>query len=268
MQREKTNLRAARGDLRQQRLGEMQPRRGSRHRSAGPRKDRLVALPIRFQAGTIRAGDIGGQGNLTQGVQPLQDIGRSRETQAAVAFRIGFNHNRLHAAGAGARILNLNPGSRPRPPGRPQHGPPVIDGVFLQKQRLELPSRKRVYATEAGGNHARIIEHQRIPRMQIFNQIRKTAVLKASRVAMQHQQARLITLRRRRLGNQLRRQLELKIRSPHLPRALCYYVRVARFHSIFIVKPVKERFARTPCEPRHFLPHEINDNASWAYGLV
>src|ERR1017187_7333387 len=53
-------------------------------------------------------------------------------------------------------------------------------------------------------------------------------MLNLTGAAMQNQQARLVTLRRRHLSDQLRRQLIIEVRGSHLAKALCQCAKVTR----------------------------------------
>ena len=109
--------------------------------------------------------------------------------------------------------------TRARLPGT-QHDPPIVDRVLLEQQDLKLPARVRIHAAEAGGDHARVVEHQEIAGLQVLEQVAEPAMLDLAGVTMQNQQTRLVALRRRRLRDQFRRQLKIEIRGSHVARAL------------------------------------------------
>ncbi|MPN15178.1 hypothetical protein SDC9_162507 [bioreactor metagenome] len=67
-------------------------------------------------------------------------------------------------------------------------------------------------ADEAGGQHPGVVEHQTVPRTQQGGQIVKMEVTCLSRPAVQSQQAGGVPPVQRGLGDQLRRQVEGKIR--------------------------------------------------------
>src|SRR5437660_7094798 len=72
------------------------------------------------------------------------------------------------------------------------HGPPIIDGIFLEEQNLKFSSAVAVLAPQAGGNHFGIIQDEHIPCAKIFQQIGKSAMEKFSGWAVQHQETGLI----------------------------------------------------------------------------
>src|ERR1035437_3949546 len=134
----------------------------------------------------------------------------------------------MHRASFPALVSKDNPRSHSRPLARAQHCPPIVGGILLQQEDFKLSLRVRVCAAEPSGDHTRIVEHQQIARTQVLDQIAKLPMLDLPRVTMQNQQTRLITLRRRRLRYQLRRQLEIKVRGSHGSKASFQSAKVTR----------------------------------------
>src|ERR1017187_4130474 len=82
--------------------------------------------------------------------------------------------------------------------------------------------------------------------------------------AMQNQQTRLVALRRRRLRDQLRRQLIMEIRGSHRARALCQCGRVTRVQVGCRGRRVHVGTAASKsAETRNPKP-ETNSNAQWS----
>jgi hypothetical protein len=88
-------------------------------------------------------------------------------------------------------------GSDPRAFTRPQHRPPIISSIFFEQQNLKLPTGFGVAAAEPRRDHPRVVEHQNIASFKKGKKLVELTVLNLSNVALQDQQARLVSLGRR-----------------------------------------------------------------------
>src|SRR5439155_19033305 len=71
------------------------------------------------------------------------------------------------------------------------------------------------YPAHPGRDDSRVVQNQNVARAQALQDLQKTKVPDAAIGALQHQQARLVALSRRRLGDQLGRQVIIEIGSAH-----------------------------------------------------
>jgi hypothetical protein len=136
-----------------------------------------------------------------------------------MAFIVFVKHRGMHAAWLAMRIPEDDLRSCARPFARAQHDPPIVDRILFEQQNLKLSARVRIDAAEAGRDHARVVEDQQIAGLQVLREVTEPAMLDLTREAMQHEQARLVALRHRRLRDQLERQRKIEIRGSHVDEA-------------------------------------------------
>lgn len=100
------------------------------------------------------------------------------------------------------------------------HRPPIIGAIFFQQQDLKRAASFGVAAAKSRAQHARVVKHQHVSRTQIAFKFGELAMFMTGRITMQHEQARLVTLRRRMLRNQFRGQFVVEFARSHAQRLM------------------------------------------------
>ena len=79
-----------------------------------------------------------------------------------MALVIRLDDRGVHGARLAARIQEKSAFRRARAFARPQHDPPVVGRVFLEQQDFKLSAGLGIGATQAGGDHPRVVQHQHV----------------------------------------------------------------------------------------------------------
>ena len=185
----------------QQLLCEVQSgrRRGGGAGDAGI--DRLIALAV----GKLLA-DIGRKRHLAEALEQLEEdplivelhqavaallLGRDRRGERAVAER-EFSTGMQLSARLGKAF-------------------PDAAAFVLQKQQLHGSARRHAVAEQARGQHARIVHHKAVARLQVVHDIIKMPVLQLAGLPVEHHQAGAVAPLQRCLCDELLRQIIVKI---------------------------------------------------------
>ena len=182
-------------------LREMQPSRRRGGRAVGSGIDGLIALGV-----LQLLMDIGRQRHLTEALENLQENALVVELYQLVAV--------VHLADHGCGQLVVTErqlGSGVRfSAGLCETFPDAV-ALVAQQQHLDRAHRRHTVSEKPCRQHARIVQHQRVSRLQIFRQIIKMPVLDFARVLAQNHQPRAVSAFKRRLGNEFFGQIIVKI---------------------------------------------------------
>ncbi len=188
----------------QQVVRKVQPGRG---RGDGPLVPGINGLIGALVVARIRAPDVGRQRHVADGLQHLLEIVRPAEGQAADLIP-DFQHLGFQP------LVEKQPAARRRAFGR-------LDQAveYLVPRALGIVQNQGLYLAAAGfaaqqapRHHAGVVEHQQIAGAQHLGDIAEAPVPQAALPARQMEQARLVPLRGRLLGDQSRGQLIIIIR--------------------------------------------------------
>ena len=81
---------------------------------------------------------------------------------------------------------------------------------FAQQKHLNLGTRLLLVAIEFGGEHARVVEDEHILVVEVVQDVLEHLVLNLARLAVQHHQARLVTVLHWLIHDQLLRHVGIK----------------------------------------------------------
>ena len=183
---------------------EVQTRRGCGGAALLPGVHRLVALTIlQFFV------DVGRQRHLAQLVQRSLHRALAGEVHDAPAVLLHLRDGR-HKTSAAEEHLR----ARAQLLARAHDGLPLLRRKLLQKQDLAGPAAGTL-ADQSRGDHAGLVDHQRVAGVQIVDDVVKMPVLDAVVPPVQHHQPAVIPRLHRRLRNALLRQIIHKIRQLH-----------------------------------------------------
>ena len=183
---------------------EVQARRGCGGAALLLRVHRLVALPIRKLLVNV-----GRQRHLAQLVQRGLHRALAGEVHDAPAVLLHLRDGR-HQPSAAEEHLR----TRAQLLARAHDGLPPLGRKLLEQQDLTCPAAGTL-ADQPRGNHPRFIDHQRVARVQIVDDVVKMPVLDAVVTPVQHHQTAVIPRLHRGLRNALLRQIIHKIRQLH-----------------------------------------------------
>ena len=161
--------------------------------------------------------------------QALLDVGRCRHHADAADFGKRIDPVEAYGRGLTAPLVDrdrqrraIEPNLRPRvePAGRTNQGFPAMTITLkrAEQQHLGLSSIPPA-AEEPRGEDPAVIEHQEIARVEIARQLADRRVSDGIRRGIEHQHPGGVALRRRVLGDQLRRQLVVEVRRSQKSRA-------------------------------------------------
>ena len=201
VQRDERDLHALCADLLEQRRREMQ---AGRRRGGGAllfRVHRLVALLVRelFL-------DIGRQRHLPDLIELCEKIAGTVKAEHPVAVRLDLHD----LAGHRAARKGENSAGLCALAGACERFPHIVPAVFKQ-QELHVRARILLDAVNARRQHAGIVEHETVAGVQVIDNIAKMPVLQSTGLFVEHHQARGVPRLDRRLGDQLLRQVKVKI---------------------------------------------------------
>ena len=92
---------------------------------------------------------------------------------------------------------------------------PDAAALVLQEQQLHGAARRHAVAEQARGQHARIVHHKAVARLQVVHDIIKMPVFQRTGLPVQHQKPGTIPPLQGRLGNQLLWQVIPKVVCSH-----------------------------------------------------
>ena len=181
---------------RQDFLCEVQARRRRRDRPGFTREDRLVAQPV---FGRVRPMNVRRQRHVANLLQALIDVAFAMELDRAVPVQAPRKDFSLQALAEVDPFAHAHLASRmhERQPGF------AVSGNRPQKEDLHLPaevlmtlgvaradgksSHAGAPAIQAGGEHARVVEHKTIARPEEARQLPELAVFPAAFPAVEHE---------------------------------------------------------------------------------
>ncbi len=159
--------------------------------------------------------DVRRQGHFAERIEFIENIFRPGKLEPAMAIVVDPDDLAGEAGALAGFGEKLNLCTHFRPFSRPHHHPPVVDYILFEQKNFKLAACFWVLCVQTGRNHPRIVQHQHVPGSKKFNKILKSPVFDAMVGAMQNQQFGLIAVRRWFLGNQLRRQMKMKVGGSH-----------------------------------------------------
>ena len=218
-------------DALQQRRSEMQA--GCR-RGGGAfrfRVDCLVALPV-----PELFVDVGRQGHLPQPVQQLLKDAFVEEAHPAAA---GFFHVVQHLAAQQAVPEGADRAGF-QPPARADQGFPVGGVLPPEQEHLHRDAGVLLDAQQARGDDPRLVDHQGVAGIQVFQDIVKSPVLNTVLQGTHHQQPAVVAGLDGGLGDELFRQFIVKIGGAHF---------TAPFASARCPRDGRRRASRASCIP-------------------
>ena len=201
MQQHVHNAHALRAQPVEQRLRKVQAGRRRRSGTALARIHGLIALRILQPLRDIRR-----QRRLPHAVQDLLQNTVVLQLHQLATLRPGIAEHAHAQTVAHAVFL---PG--PRAARRPGQALPPVALRAAQQQELHVPARVLTHADQACRYDARGVAHEHVPRMEVRRDIGKHAVGDRPRASVVQEQTRGGPVRRRRLRDQLLRQLIVKI---------------------------------------------------------
>ena len=132
-----------------------------------------------------------------------------------MAFTVDFGDGGLHSGQhAGGRFEN-DARVDARPLARSEHHPPIVGRGFFEQQDFKLSAAGGVDPAQACRDHFGIISNEHISGLKRIQQPGELVVRDFSRVASQHEQARLVALGGWHLGDQFRGQFTSKVARAH-----------------------------------------------------
>ena len=189
---------------RQQIRREVKPRRGSRHGTLARGENGLVVLGVLGQS-ALRPTDIGRQRHDAVAVQGRHQLtARDREAERYVAGFALLHHLRRQVGREDDGVAD------PQPLARLGEDMPDIGALALVEGRFHLDLSP--LAGQAGGDHAGVVVDQQVAGVQ---QVGQVADMPVHQGVAHVQQARGIAWPCRFIGDQLGRQLEVKISGSH-----------------------------------------------------
>ena len=201
VQRDPGAVDAALAERLEQRLVEVQTRRGSGDRAGLARKEALVALAVKSIG---HAANVRRQRHRAEALEEFQRRSRKRDAPQLILPR-------QHPHGT-ARGAHLEPGA---------------DRLAGRELRERLGAREgsleqNLHATAGGldareprGDHAGVVEHEQVPGLEEPGELAHRAVRERAASSVEHQHAARRALGERRLGDQLFRQLVGKVLPSH-----------------------------------------------------
>ena len=132
-----------------------------------------------------------------------------------MSFVIDIGDGSANVGGCAVFGEQLNLRSEAGPFAGPDHGPPVVGGVFFEQEQFKLAAGAGIGSVQPGGDYPRVVKHQDIPRGQVWEQIREAAMTDFTRFSVEHEQTRAIAPAGGLLGNEIGRQVEMKISGAH-----------------------------------------------------
>ncbi len=133
---------------------------------------------------------------------------------------------RTNAILVGQAAAEGDPRPGPEAPARPDERFPLRAGR-LQQEDFHLAARGPA-AAQPDRQHLRVVEHEHVPRAEIFRQIAEDAVLERAGVPVQHQQARTVARPRRRLRDKIARKCVIEFGEPEAQRLNASFVVAGR----------------------------------------
>ena len=193
-------------DALQKRRGEVQAGRRRGGGAFGLGVDGLVALAV-----PELLMDVGRQGHLPQPVQQFLKDALVEEAHPAAA---GFLHVVQHLAAQqavpeGADRTGL------QPPARADQGFPVGGVLPAEQKDLHRHAGVLLDAQQARGDDPRLVDHQGVAGIQVFDDIVKSPVLDAVLQGADHQQPAVVAGLDGSLGDELFRQFIVKVSGAH-----------------------------------------------------
>ena len=185
---------------------EVQTRRGSRRRAVDLGVDSLVALLV-----LQLLLDVGRQRHLAEPLEHLKENSLVVEAYQAVAVRQDLGDLRRQLA-----VAEAHPRTLAQVLARTHKALPHLIALVLQKQHLAGSAAGQTASQQSRRQNAGVIQDQAVPRPQKIRQLIKVVVRPLPRRLIETQQARLVALFQRRLRNQLRREVVVKIACFHL----------------------------------------------------
>ena len=189
---------------------EVQPRRGSGHRSALGGVHGLVAVAIRRRVGAL---DIGRQRHMPHALDLVPQRALAGEANRALTKLIAAQHVGLQPLAEDQLLAGANLAARMHE-AQPRH---LVPGQGANEQRLHLACEAVAMPQQARREDACVVECQHVAGPQVAGQVGKHLVLQLARGAVDQQHARGAAIRQRLLRDQLFRQCEVEVRDPHLP---------------------------------------------------
>src|SRR6266576_2159098 len=153
VQRDEMHAHAAGANFFQQSFGEVETRRWSRDRARGSGKHRLIAVSVRFERAVLAPRDVGWQRHFTQFTEGGRDFSRFYETQAAVAFVVRRNDDRLRSRKLSVAVAKFDLRADTCAFSRAQHHPPIIGAIFFEQQDFKLSTRVGIDAAQTRRNY-------------------------------------------------------------------------------------------------------------------
>ena len=150
--------------------------------------------------------DIGGQGHLSKLAQDLQEDALIAEADLFLAVVQGF-----HDLGGELSVAEAELRADRGLPARARQAFPDVAAGILEQKDLHSPAAGNAVAHQTGRKDAGIVQNQRVAGLEIVDHVVKMPVLDLSALPAENQQSGAVALLKRRLRDQLRRKLIVKI---------------------------------------------------------
>jgi hypothetical protein len=135
--------------------------------------------------------------------------------QAALPGGIEFHHGGFERGNSPLFVEELNFRAWGRSPAWTDERPPIILFNFFHQKHFKLPVGPRVASPQPRRNDFGVVQDQNITGSEVFQDVTEEAMGHLLGGTIQDEEAGLIALRKRRLGNQLWRQRVIEIRRKH-----------------------------------------------------
>ena len=145
----------------------------------------------------------------------MEEIVRAEKLQPAMAVIVHGGNRRNYSARRAIFFFQLNLRSNRRAFAGAEHRPPVVRRVFFEQQDFKFPAGFGIPAVQARRDDARVVQHQDIAGVKIFQQPGKVTMLGLTGFSVQNEQARSIPFWGGNLRDQLRREIEMKVSGSH-----------------------------------------------------
>jgi hypothetical protein len=192
--------------------GEVQPRGGCGDRAALLRIDSLVTLTIHCLVVTA---NVWRQRDMPQKLQPGEEVVDRREAKKAFA-KLTVRRDCGCKEFIPARACEGKLLAHRHPACRASQGSPFPVAHLLGEQHFHLPDViSHARSEQPCGNDAAVVQHQQVPRSQLFGQLVKLRVFPRPAFPVQDEHAAAAAFRRGFLRDKLRRKIEVEVGNQH-----------------------------------------------------